>query len=391
MLFPAPVEIVWESKPQKHEERLINIANRLSTLDTGMTFEELYNLTQTIETLRKSKKHPTLYLRKEDTQAPRTIEIDPVANRIFVHLKTHNLPEVGRGSHKRVTRSILYDPINPKLVATAIVKDTKETDKEIEALKKFQGSQYIIEPIFISKHTKKSGRVCREIITPLYNKGSLNSFIKHNRHNIPIKTKYKIAKDILHGSCEINAVGYVNRDNNKGNFFIHEENGIARVVIGDLGGYTSELAVALKHKPLGPTLRSSPADLQLAYYEDRLTEQDLLSHHVYSLGRALYFLLFEKEVPWIADFNITFPLLKNLYKDKSNPDLLLEINRFATRTQANTRPRIEELSKKGDPLKLSAHEHFEYCVLNMLCDDPSLRKTNTYWLKIFEKFELTKE
>lgn len=285
-----------------------------------------------------------------------------------------------------MTHSILYDPITPKLVATAVVKESEDTRNEIELYEKFRGSRGILEPLYVSKHPKTSGKMLREIITPLYNKGSLNTFVKNNQNAIPIEAKFKIAKDIFVGSCELNCMGYVNRDNNKGNFLIHEENNVYRTVIGDLGGYTHKLKEALERKPLGPGIRSSAPDLQRAYYENRLSEQDLLSQHVYSLGRSLYFLLHEDEVPWITAFDENYPLLAKLYKDKSNPDIVKELDRYTEEVHANTKPRIQELAIKIQQQTIQPKERFEYCVLHMLSADPELRKTNAYWLKIFEAF-----
>lgn len=391
MLLPVPVEIVWESKAHIKDDKVMMIAQRLSALGTGMTLEELCDLVRFVELLRSSNECASLYLRKEETKAPRTVEVDPHNKRIFIHLKTHNIPEIGRGHHKKVTHSILYDQVSPKLVASAVVKDSEGTRAEIELFEKFKGSKGILEPLYISKHPKTSGKMLRQIVTPLYNKGSLNTFVKNNPNAIPIEAKFRIAKDIFVGSCEINAMGYVNRDNNKGNFLIHEENNVYKTVIGDLGGYTHKLKEALERKPLGPSMRSSAPDLQRAYYENRLSEQDLLSQHVYSLGRSLYFLLHEDEVPWISAFDENYPLLAKLYKDKSNPDIVNELDRYTEEVNANTKPRIQELAIKIQQQTIQPRERFEYYVLHMLSADPELRKTNAYWLKIFETFCQTEE
>lgn len=381
MLCPVPIEIVCEATVSRDEARRSSIVQKLATLNTGMTPEELMELARFIDLLCQSKQPPMMhYLRKEDTKAPRTVEFDAAQNRIFIHLKTHNMPPVGKGYHKQVTHSILYDPLNPKLVATAVASDSATTRAEIAVLEKFRGSEGIIEPLLISKHKKKSGKTLVQIITPLYNKGSLNNFLKKTQRPIPLQVKLKIAKDILTGSCKINAMGYVNRDNNKGNFFVHHENGVYSAVIGDLGGYTEEASVALQKRPFGPGFRSAPPDLHRAYYEKRLTEQDLYSHHVYALGRVFYFLLFEQEVPWIEEFDDTYRHIANLYKDPSNPDVVIELDHFTNKVVSNTKPRLQELSDKLEKQSLEPHEKFEFIIMHMLSADPTLRKTNAHWL-----------
>lgn len=382
MLLPIPVEMVCETKVRYREPAHEAIVQKLAALNSGMTTDELAEIVQVIEELKKATSYGSLYLRKEFTKAPRTIEIDPETKRFYIHLKTHNMPRLGRGYHKRVTYSILYDTNNPKLVANATVSDSRTTRAEIALLEKFKGTDGIVGLLHSSKHTKTTGKELRALITPLYNRGSLMSLITKHSRSLTIEAKFKIAKDILTGSTKLNERGYINRDNNKGNFFVHEEDGTFSAVIGDLGGYTHTLKDALKLRPLGPNLRSSPPDLQKAYYENRLTEEDLLSLHVYSVARTLHYLLFERDLPWSDTFDRKYPLLAKLYKDKSNPDVLTQIASFQEVVDGYTKPRILKLSQKAT---LTAHERFEYYLMQMLSSDPELRKTNSHWLKKFEE------
>jgi serine/threonine protein kinase len=385
MLMPFPVEVICEIK-NKQEERVLQVVQKLSELQTGMTLDELDTLVRFVERLRETGNYSESYLRKEAVNTPRTIEIDPATKRIFIHLKTKNVPQVGKGVHKEVTQSILYDPEHPKLVANAVVDDDEKSRSEVELLEKLRNTECVIEPLHLSRHEKKCGQPRLEIITPLYNRGCLRRFIENNPRSIPLHVKVKIAKDILTGSVRLNEKGYVNRDNNKGNFFIHEENGVYRTVVGDLGGYTAEFSVALQKKPFGPGARSAPPDLHKAYYEDRLCADDLLSFHIYSLGRILYFLLHEEDVPWIEGFNENYPLIKHLNRDRTNSDVLREIEEYTQKIVANTKPRIDELTPRFEEHTLEGHELFEYAVLRMLSVEPELRKTNAYWQKVFETF-----
>lgn len=378
MLSHAAVEIVHEAKDARSDTSVT--LQKLSELGTGMTLEELSKLVQFIEAIR-GRHTSCYYLRKEETGLARTIEIDAAGDRIFIHLKTHNVPLLGKGAHKRVTYSILYDPQKPTLVASAIVASSKTTRNEIALLEKFRGSKCIIEPIYIGQHTNKLGEGVFEIITPLYNKGSLRSFITKNPNRIAFDVKVKIAKDILTGACTLNSKGYVSRDNNRGNFLVHEEQGIYSACLGDLGGHTDEVGVAVHKRPFGPSARSGAPDLHKAYYENRLTEQDVFSNNVYSLGRVFHFLYFEKEVPWIATFSKKYPLIAALYSDRSNPEVLGEIENATQEIAAYTTPRLEELSQKLGHGTISPEEHFEFVIFTMLSTNPEARKSNDYWLE----------
>lgn len=383
MCYTPPVEIVYESKIDSESTFEANfeasIVEKLSALHTGMKRKKLTKLVHFVEALRQSGRHSLAYLRKEDTKMPRTIELDALNDRIFIHLKTHNVSKVGKGAHKRVTYSILYDPIHPQLIASAIAEDDETTRAEVELLEKFRGLECIIEPLYIGLHTKKSGKLLYEIITPLYNKGSLRTFITKNPKSIPLNVKLKIAKDILTGSSALNSMGYVSRDTNRGNFFIHEAHGDYKAVLGDLGGYTEEVGVALHRKPFGPSARAAPPDLQRAYYEKRLTEQDLFSNHVYALGRVFYFLHFEKELPWLDRFKEKYPLLSKLYKDPLNPALEVELDTLTQEINSHTKARFQELGDLGLEQPLTGEERFEQIILSMLSLDPECRKTNAYW------------
>ncbi|MCE5293729.1 MAG: protein kinase, partial [Chlamydiales bacterium] len=305
--------------------------------------------------------------------------------RIFIHLKTHNLEKIGKGAHKHVTYSILYDENTPRLVASAIVEDSKTTQDELALLQKFKGSPCIIEPLFVSTHDKKDGQRMYEIITPLYNKGSLRSLITKNPYTTPLKAKIQIAKDILTGSCALNDKGYISRDTNNGNFFIHEDDeGTFHAVLGDLGGYTGKAKSAIKHKPFGPSSRGAPPDLLKLFFMNQLTEQDLFSHHVFALGRVFYFLHYEKKLPWLDYFEIKYPLVKNIYKDTSDDAIFVELDHLTQEIAIYNQPRLDELSQKFDTLDES--ERFEFMILNMLSTDAETRKSNAYWLEYMNTY-----
>ncbi len=381
MSFTAPPPVVMEYIVENKLHA--SIIQKLAKLNTGLTIEELSILVPYVESIRLSGRAMLSYLRKEATQMPRTIEIDPENDRIFIHLKRHNLEKVGKGAHKVVTYSILYCPINPQLVACAIADDDTTTRNEILLLEKFRGVEGIIQPMFYALHVKKSGKLVYEIITPLYNRGSLQTFLKNNPKQVPLEVKLQIARDILAASARLNSLGYVNRDNNKNNFFIHEENNVFKAIIGDIGGYTEPFEVAIKKKPFGPSGRAAPPDLQRAFFEDRLNEEDLLSYHAWSIGRILYYLFYEQDLPWLTDdFKQRYPLLANLYHDKAHPELPQEIDRYNQEISSHTLVRLEELAQKE---ALEPEERFEAMILQMLATNKEQRKTNAYWLETLEK------
>lgn len=367
------------------EESIQSITAKILALPTGMDQDEVEALVRYIETMRPAFDNAARYLARRQFQIPRTIEFDPINGFIFVHLKTHNISRVGKGAHKMVTYSLLYDSQNPQLVANASVKVNEATRKEVQALETFKGNEGIISPIYIAKHPKKSGKELYEIITPLYNKGSLKLFLKKNAGSVPLAVKIKIARDILKGASILNAQGYIMRDNHLGNIFVQKTAKGYEAVIGDLGGYTSTLEEALHFKPFGPSCRSAPPDILKCYLAGTLTCEDLLSYHVYALGRVLYECFYERELPWRRKYDDSYALIKNMYKDATQPDLALELEFLQQEIDSYTLPRLGELAEKEKSAPLSLEERYERIVLQMLSSDRKIRQSNAFWYQEFEK------
>ena len=357
---------------------------KIHALQTGMALEEIETLVFSIETLRPIFEHTSRYLHKDGYKVPRTIEFDPTHNFIFIHLKTHNLERVGKGAHKVVTTSILYDRDNPQLVANAVTKVTEALVKEIQVLEKFKGREGIVPLISVSKHRKRSGRQVYEIITPLYNRGSLKSLLRKNPGQVPSASKIKIMRDVLKGAVTLIENGYIMRDNHCGNIFVRETEKGYEAVLGDLGGYTDELEVALQNKPFGPSCRSCPPDILLSYLAGTLNQEDLLSYYVFALGRIMYECCYETEIPWRKKYDENYQPLKKLYYEKTDPDIYSQIESLRLDIFFHTSGRIQELLEKEQTDPLTREERFERIALSMISPDREQRKTVAHWLQELE-------
>lgn len=362
-------------------DQIRHITKNVAELPTGMNVNEIEEIVCFIETLKRAEFASSAYFRKEETLLARTVEFDQENGSIFIHLKTHQLERIGKGVHKHVTYSVLYDRERPRLVASAIVEANPATCAEVAALQRFRGTPGIIELIGVSKHKKKSGKEVYQIITPLYNGGSLKKYCRENKGKIPIKAKISILRNVLRGAVAINEMGCVMGDNHDGNVFVHEEAGSVRAVLGDLGGYTEDVLSAFNRKPFGPSCRAAPPDLLIAYKEGTLQPSDLLSHHVYTLGRIMYECFYEEAQPWRDSSKDNYPLLRNMYKDKTNSGLDGEIERLRQEILSQIECRRIELQEKETR---SLKDELELIVLQMLSFDKETRKTNAYWLERLE-------
>ena len=100
----------------------------------GLKDNELFEMVLFIETkLHAEIGAGNFYLKKEKTHLARTIEYDPESKCTFIHLKTHGVHQLGKGWHKKVTRSILYHAKSPEIVANNTFKD--DGTKEIRTIK----------------------------------------------------------------------------------------------------------------------------------------------------------------------------------------------------------------------------------------------------------------
>lgn len=383
-------------------------ANDVFELETGMTHDELSEMLQYIQSQQACWKEP-LYLHKEVTGLPRTIEVDPDKGLVLIHLKKHNLPEVGHGRDKRVTRSLLLDtscldPSCSRLVATAILQ-AKDYEmqasilRELELLQKFRSLENIIQLIHHSEHLNKAGIRVFEMITPLYNKGSIASLSDNFQGALSTKAKVQIARDMFRGACQLHNIGYISRDNHSGNFFVHEEQGEYSACFGDLGGgWTLSIDDVLNGHgpkggvPFGPHAPTCPPDLFRPYIDgERITFEQLLSYQVYSFGLTLYQLHYGEMVPWFKAFYERYPQLERFYRvapedykiDKE--PLYKALVQLQTAMNSFLQPRLEMLFEKKRQKAITADEEFELIILQTLSPSIEIRSSALHWIKELEQ------
>jgi len=299
----------------EHDSEQVNRAKKacatiLHTLPPcGLKEHELYAITHFIENgLKKQIEKGNFYVKKEKTNLARTIEYDPVTNRVFIHLKTHHVDPIGKGFHKKVTRSILYDVDSPELVANSTMSEVNT--KEIKYLKKTLGAKGLAETYAITTHSKKgSNKTVTSIMQKLYSGGTLYHF-QHNAHELTEHEKLIVCRDLLHGLESLHDKDIVHRDLHGNNVLLHRNPRSISAVIIDLG-QAKKAEKAKKETPLIQVpKRFNPAES----FWRKGDKIDAKVIDLYSLGMNLYHLYYGVAPEWAPQ--ATFKNIKHLSDDK---------------------------------------------------------------------------
>ncbi|MBS0655692.1 MAG: hypothetical protein JSR46_07940, partial [Verrucomicrobia bacterium] len=175
--------------------------------DLGISFSELVHLSLFIDTELSSKiKKKGNYLSRAATDLPRAIEYDVESGLTFIHLKTEGVAKIGKGRKKLVTKSILYDPVKPELVANC--SSTIPMADEMKALSALQGLPGIVETKAITKRKNAKKKIVYGLFCKYYPEGDLSNFLqKHPR--MSLKKRMQIALELLKGLESMHEQGFV--------------------------------------------------------------------------------------------------------------------------------------------------------------------------------------
>lgn len=337
----------------------------------GLIKPELFELALYIETkLPKKVEDGKIYLKKEKTGLARTIEYDPKSKQIFIHLKTHGIDRLGKGWHKKVTKSIMYDVKKPELVANSTFMD--DGKEEVASVKKLKNLPGLAHTYAITEHKKeKSGQVVISIIQRLYNGGNLLPFL-HNETSLSKKDVMLVARDLMQGLESMHDKEMVHRDLHGGNFLLErhkdEKTGkeVVSCVIIDLG-QAKEAAEAKKEAPkVQIPHRFNPPE---AFWRDK-TWIDTKKIDVYAVGLNVYNLYFKTTASWaVKDTFSKIPHLSDDQKLKFRKNLSDKMEKSLAKQQ-------KKLDKKHN---LSVYDRFAKLILQMLHPDQNKRHSAAYF------------
>ena len=254
---------------------------------------KLFKIALYIETkLRPQIKKGTYYFQKSRTKLARAIEYDRKSKLIFIHLNGH----VGKGCHKKVTRSLIYHKIRPELVANLTFIDTNKG--ELDIIKKLKAQTGIAATYAITKH-KEGKKKVQCVMQKFYNGGSLFGYL-YSPGRLSKDEIMLVSRDLVEGLENIHKHNVIHRDLHGGNFILDlKEDPKTKkkryfAVITDFGQAKSPEEAKIRAPHLQVPHRWNPPE---AFWRKK-SGIDPKASEVYSLGLSLYHLYFGSVPEW---------------------------------------------------------------------------------------------
>lgn len=359
---------VYKKFSHKRMEKVLEACNSIWHVahDLALSKPELFNICLFIQTeLQKKVQQGMIYLKKEEIGTARTIEYDPKTKRTFIHLKAHNIPRVGRGKHKEVTKSILYHAIRPKIVANCVGYD-RTIKQEAKVLKKLGNKQGLPKTYAVTSHRKEgTGKKATSIILKFFNGKTLG---KYMRKVLPITQRERMlaARDIMYGIEHLHRLGLVHRDMHPGNCLCERNrdaktpsNGFSAAIV-DFGQVRS----FKQARKLAPRVEVPRRLVPPEVLQKRWRRIDPGKVEVYAVGLNFYHLFFGDMPEWTARETF-YKLRKISYKERKHfkKDLEHDIKKW-------TRARRDQLKSNPD-----VWGDFGHLILQMCHQRPEKRET----------------
>jgi serine/threonine protein kinase len=263
----------------------------LAVENTGLSFSTIFPILLFYHTTLPDEIQKKVYFWPE-SRFGRELQYDPETKFFFIHLGTKEIPPLGIGKKKVVSKSILYNSESPKIVARGC--SSSPSDHELEAMHALNNLYGVIPSIAEMTHIDPTtNEKIFTIVTPLYNKGSLQSVLEKTVFDF--EEKLAIAFDLSAGLAAIHEKGFVHRDLGARNYFVNIDKETRRIdaVVADLGR-TIPLKKA-KHVPVqGNKSHTSPE----GFFKNKMEGKMYQKSDAFALGTVLYALYFGEKAPW---------------------------------------------------------------------------------------------
>ena len=352
----------------KATEACLNLNTRI-----GMSASELLQVAFFIEArLPQFIDEKKYYLTAKETGLPRSIEYDPETGYRFIHLEMNNVPCIGGGAKKLVTKSILYDENKPEVLARC--EQTAKIEKEVKIAKKLQDVPGIVETRAYTQRIEKRVKY-HTLFCKLYEPGSIADVMNDASYKFTLKEKLFIALNIVKGLEGMQKKGIVHKDLHVHNYFVNiTKNKVTRkrdieVVIADLG-CASFSKKTKKVRAQGDSAFTAPEG-----FLNKLKGKDYYRTDLFAVGCLLYRILYEKKPDWQES---EYP--------KHAKTALLRYRRLFSLVEGATHARRDELQTKEERgMALRPKEQFELLILRMVHPSPLERPTATEVRKQLER------
>ena len=327
----------------------------------GLTASELVEISLFIETdFPKYYQNKEYYLSAQKTGLPRSLEYDPETGYRFIHLEAKNIPYLGKGGRKLVSKSILYDVVHPEIVARC--QQTVPFDQELHIMKSLHGSKGVVQMRAVTEH-EENGIHYYTMFCKLYTPGPISKVICRSRYHFTTSEKIAIAFDLVRGLVALQKQGIIHRDLGHRNCLIHitekkKDKRRIEVAITDFG-WAVHVSKVQGLQAQGHTAYTAPEGITF----HRLLSNEYFGIDLFAIGSLLYQIVYDIKPPWLHT---------NLIKNELPSDIRyrLHVALIQKELEKQNRELMHRISRMK---KCGLEEALESIVLQMVNPDPVKR------------------
>ncbi len=293
----------------------------------------------------------------------RELQYDPQTHHFFIHLGTKGVDPIGKGRKKVVTKTILYNRQQPKVLARAVAECDIST--ECTAMTRLKNLPCVVHPIALMTHVDPAtNKTLTTIVTHLFRPGSLQSVIDDHTLKLTFKERLTIARDLITGLAAMHTKLYVHRNLGARNYFVDIEGTVPgerkiHAVIADMG---RALPVIRAYKV--------PAQSNVCYlspegfFRSKMMPFDYFPSDVFAMGCVMWQLYYDKLPAWSK---------KKTFQKKTIPVQQRHAKHVTLikRTRARPLKQLQHKQKKKSPL--SVQDRFLALILQMTDPNPEGR------------------
>lgn len=213
---------------------------------------------------------------------------DSKSGALFIDL---NKKPLGAGRNKVTSPAAMYK--DGQLLLVARSKARKPLQKDVEKLRAVRTSHTLPVIAYYHQHQEST----YNLITPLFNRGSILDILQKRKANLSFREKVDIAIGLLQNLEEIHQKGYAHRDVKCGNTLVNIETTPPHKVtcaLCDFAGTTRTENARGLHSQTNPAVRSPEG-----FYVERLHGSDYMKCDLFAAGCVLWSLYYEDPLtPW---------------------------------------------------------------------------------------------
>lgn len=329
---------------------------------TGLTFKTAFSIALFAETgLAKAITEGKTFW--EGGEFGRELQYDPQTKRFFIHLGSKGVKPIGEGRKKFVTKTILYNRLNPEVMARGVT--TWDISAEMQVMNLLKNCPGLLKAEALLSHSDPAlHKPMMTIVTRLYRPGSLQSVLENRSLRLTFKERLKIACDIISGIAALHQKQLVHRDLGARNYLVEikgKKPGQREIcaVVADFGR-TVPILEAYRVPVQGNCNYLSPE----GFFVYRMSGSDYFRSDLFAVGCVFWHLYFGDMPAWGKTRCFKH---KNMPLHKRFRHHLALINK----TRAKPLKYLQHKSKRQMPL--TVHDRFLQLTLQMTNPKPKLR------------------